>query len=344
VASPYTIKDLCREAESRGFKVSPRLIVDWVSLGLLDRPGRRGLGRGKGSVAMWPEDQRQLFLTLLEQRKHRTKQIVGLCNVPVAVWLLWGDTYIPLRQVQRALRTWAQAAFSSSWGGARKAATHLLDQVGHPRARPRDRRALLEALSRMTYQRNLDGNVLLPLLQRVFDPRGTETPRGPLGTTPADIVALLQSRYEAITHLGDIDDSTFEWARFVYVTSWQHYLRERPRLAAGPDLGNLHEEPDLERLFNRACLDLITLLGMAQARFKDTLAGTLLHPTTWRERHLHTTVTRTEVTPSGVNIALQVSAGEASTAQPHADSSAPSPSATGGQTSKQEEPDARPRS
>jgi len=193
----------------------------------------------------------------------------------------------------------------------------------------------------MVYQRTLDGSVLLPLLRRVFDPGGTGTPRGPLGTTPEDIVALLRSRYEAIIHLDEIDDSTFEWARFVYLTSWQRYLRERPRFAADPDLGKLHAAPDLEWLLNHACVDLIALLGMSRERFADTLVGRLEHPATWREKHLRTTIELTEVTPSGVNVALQVNAGTASATPLPADSPGVAPKSAEQHVSEQEDVDAQ---
>ena len=105
----YTAADLAADATAAGAPVSTRLITDWVERGLLDRPRRRGLGRGRGTVATWPENQRQLFLALLDQRRRGVKRLATLCNLPVTIWL---DSegldleYVPLRQVRRCLATW----------------------------------------------------------------------------------------------------------------------------------------------------------------------------------------------------------------------------------------------
>lgn len=122
----------------------------------------------------------------------------------------------------------------------------------------------------------------------------------------------------------------------MYLTSWQRYLHERPQLATDLDLGKLHPEPDLEKVINTACVDLITLLGMARVLPVSAPAGSLEHPATWREKQLRTTISRTEVTPSGVEIALQVSAGDAPIAAPHAENSGDTPTDTGAHVSKEE--------
>ena len=81
-------------ARSRGFTPSKRLLSDWVSLGLLDRPLRKGLGRGRGSTATWPAEQRELFLQLLAKRA-TVRQIAPLCNIPVWLWLYYGYCVSP---------------------------------------------------------------------------------------------------------------------------------------------------------------------------------------------------------------------------------------------------------
>src|SRR5205809_339547 len=118
----FTKVALLAEAQRAGFTASSRLITDWVSVGLLDQATRRGRGRGRGLTATWPEEQKNLFLTVLKKRQE-TARIAPLCNIPVFVWLWWGDSFIPLRQVRRALNTWSGAnEHGRSWRTAEQAA------------------------------------------------------------------------------------------------------------------------------------------------------------------------------------------------------------------------------
>jgi len=128
----YTSEDLVDEALRRGYcDVSRRLIYDWSSLGLLARPSLYSPGR-RGRCNAFPESQRELFFTLLEQRKRRTKQILGLYNVPVFVWLWWGDDYVPLRQVRCAMNTWGRSCLSTSIVADRRSARDFLRRMKLP--------------------------------------------------------------------------------------------------------------------------------------------------------------------------------------------------------------------
>src|SRR5947207_3156341 len=98
----YTLEQLVGAGMDAGFEPTTRLAKDWASLGLLDHARRRGRGRGKGVEGTWPESQKELFLLLLAKRPE-VKRIATLCNVPVAIWLLWGDDFVPLRQARLAL-------------------------------------------------------------------------------------------------------------------------------------------------------------------------------------------------------------------------------------------------
>src|SRR5262245_40363698 len=109
---------MLQAARDAGFSPTGRLMTDWVSLGLLDQAHRRGLGRGKGTAATWPEEQLRLFLVLLQQRE-TVKRMISLCNIPVGIWLWWGDRFVPLGQARRALRTWSGVASPArSWRAA----------------------------------------------------------------------------------------------------------------------------------------------------------------------------------------------------------------------------------
>lgn len=258
-------QDLVTAATGQGHRrVSTRLVDDWVALGLLDRPERQPLGYGRGSApAHWPEEQRELFLELLQKRDEGAS-IAALCNCPVWLWLWWGDTYVPLRQVRRALQTWAKAAGYPPMGRARGDMRRLMGDWGHPEARRKDHRALEEALYPMVCSGRVDAAVVLPLVERVFDPKGTGVPRGPIGgrLTPDGYVRLLQARVAAITRLDAFEDQHFEHARIVHIATRHGYERERPRLAADPELGKRFAATDLSELIWDSCRDFVTVLGL----------------------------------------------------------------------------------
>lgn len=258
-------EDLVKVAAAKGHRqVSTRLVDDWVAKGLLDRPEQRPLGYGRGSKpAVWSDNQRELFLTLLEKRAERMP-IPALCNIPIWLWLWWGDSYVPLRQVRRALQTWAKAAGYPPAGRARTDIRRLMGDWGDSGARRRDRGQLEEALYPMVCSGRVDEAVLLPLIQRVFDPKGTGVPRGPVGgqLTPEGYVRLLRARVDAITGLDAFDDRHFEQARVAYLATRHRYERERSRFVADPELGERFAEQDLSEIVMDACLDLTTLLGL----------------------------------------------------------------------------------
>ena len=44
---------------------------------------------------------------MLLAKRGEISRIAALCNIPVVIWLWWGDEYVPPRQTLRALSTWA---------------------------------------------------------------------------------------------------------------------------------------------------------------------------------------------------------------------------------------------
>src|SRR5450759_5370395 len=104
-----TVDDLLADARRLGHPVTARLITDWVARGLLDHPHRRSRGRGHGSTkAVYSAHQRELFAVLLAHRA-QAGRTSPLTAIPIAIWVYWGDHYVPLRQARRALATWLDA-------------------------------------------------------------------------------------------------------------------------------------------------------------------------------------------------------------------------------------------
>ena len=141
----YTRQQLVEFAGRHGHLIKPRLIADWVAIGLLDKGTARGRGKGKGKDYLWPENQAQLLLVLLNKRPEAKRST--LCNLPVALWLIWGDAYVPLRQVRRALATWADGWGLVSGSRADRTARDVLDQFDHPDAKSEDREAVRDLVS-----------------------------------------------------------------------------------------------------------------------------------------------------------------------------------------------------
>lgn len=304
--SKHTKTDLLAAAEQRGHKVSGRLVHDWVELGLLDRPDRHGLGRGRGTVARWPDEQRQLFLALLAKRREGVR-VGDLCNVPVWSWLWFGDCAVPLRQVRRALRTWCKGATGASWSQGRVVASKMIKVIAHPAAGNRARRALRDAVAQTLYSGNRNPDELLPIIAGVVDPRATGKWRGPaqMPLTPESILSLFQSRREAIVNLDRIDDSLFQWAHYEYLTNIPDYLDEQPLLAADPDLGQHFPVPDMNDLASSACLELISILGAGLRLVPNAPEDSLHDPRLWRERGLRFVATPA-MTSRGLRIAFAV--------------------------------------
>jgi len=269
----YTAEQLLRSARAAGHNdVSRRLITDWVAIGLLDKATDRGRGQGRGKTYTWPKTQRDLFVALLNQREVTDVKRATLTNVPVVTWLLWGDAYVPLRQVRRALGTWTE-----QYGGARNqkqslaGAREVLEGLAHRDATKADRQQLETAIAQAAGRATVDPETLAPLVRRVFDPHETGLTRGPLGLRDADgYIKLVVARMRGLMRTKIAADRDYYAARDTYQrfgpASTPTPLRIGGQIVTAQALGA--ETPSFEQIANSACLDLITVLG-AQALAED---------------------------------------------------------------------------
>jgi hypothetical protein len=273
----YSKAELVKAAKDAGFTASGRLITDWVTLGLLDRATKRGLGKGKGTSSTWPEEQRNLFLVLVEKRE-TVKRIATLCNIPVGIWLWWGDRYVPTRQARRALETWAHVRErADSWRAALETANELVGRFAADDATKAARQDLVELIAKAAYGEPFDGPKTLAAFRRVFDPDNTGRVLGPRGAgfVPEHYIFITQARVDAVRALrkGTLDDKAYAWARNEYLTSRREYENQIvPRIAADPeaakilftktDTGLLLPDTTIQQLMNQACVDLLTVLGI----------------------------------------------------------------------------------
>lgn len=275
-ARHHTKQELLEAARKAGFSPTGRLLTDWVSLGLLDHATRRGLGHGKGTRATWPDEQLNLLLALLEKRPTVT-HVAPLCNIPIFLWLWFGDRYVPVRQARRALMTWGGAnQHSSSWRSARMAAANLTSQFAHPDATESAIEKFTAVIARTIYGQPFDAEAVLATFRDVFDPHGAERAIGPPAVSfrPEYFVALVKARLAALTALraGIVDDQSFYWARTEYQQSRRDYERLLPRIAEDPEAASIFFErtssgvvltdTTVDDIANSACVDLLTMIGI----------------------------------------------------------------------------------
>jgi hypothetical protein len=261
----YAARDLVAAAAAEDLAASERLVRRWVQLGLLDRPVVRGLGRGRGVVATWPESQKNLFVVLARYRDGGVP-IDRLCRIPVWLWLRWGDEHVPLRQVRRALQTWVESTSTPTWSASETAAKGVVSQLAAPGTRRSVRKRLQHAIASQAFG-GFDQASLREAAQDSID--GTPPkPRGPEGARldASQYAGLVGVRVAAIARLGATTEEEFLRARSIYRATKASYERERPRLALDTELGHLFERPTDDDEMNSACLDLITVLGIVQGK------------------------------------------------------------------------------
>jgi hypothetical protein len=263
-----TIEDLLKDARKAGYPVTSRLVTDWVSVGLLDSPARHGVGRGKGTTkGAYSGNQRQLFLELLKERPKWTK-IAPLTNVPIAWWAYFGDEYVPLRQVKRALDTWIKAADRSSPARSRLATQELVKLIESPDARDIRKRRLLRLLDQANAAGRVDDPAALQeAIQEVFDPKRTGRTLAPAGASisPEVLVYGMVLNSGALKALREhrVTDQTFEQARADLRQGLAGYLGDHPLLitSAEASVQHLFSAPLLQQFMSNACGDLVTAIG-----------------------------------------------------------------------------------
>lgn len=291
-----TMDDLLDAGRRCGAQPTRRMVQDWVELGLLDQPQRHGRGRARGVSATWSPQQLRLFETLLDKRT-TVKHVAPLCNVPVWLWLYFGDDFVPLRQVRRALVTWQGRTINTSWQAAKRAAAQLLD-LAAVRARRSDMRLLVERTASLIRRSprqfdERDETELREILAGMHGAGRSAIVRtlGGMEFEPDAYLTLLKARLGAAGALQDdsIDDALFHWARFSNVMTKAEYQTHLARMTGRPGAA-FATVPSGEGTLSRACLDLVTLLGFGLDMPGGAVAQSLDHPAVWRMRNLRSVV------------------------------------------------------
>jgi hypothetical protein len=259
-----TRKNMVKAAREAGFgDVSERLVTDWASKGLLDRPHRtqRGKGNGRGAFYEWPETQRDLFLTLLSKRPE-VKGVTTLCQIPVGVWLYWGDQWVPLRQVRLALPTWWSTAGRTGWDRSLSIARQVVDTMA-PSDMPRKAKAELRELVAGA----LDGGVfprdlISSTIQAAFNHKSPAGTYGPFEQRATQVVDGMWSMVVAMQHYDELTDGMFLEAKARLEPIILNYVQQWPVLSQDPIYGPTYEQPTREFFINRSCSQLLIGLGL----------------------------------------------------------------------------------
>ena len=263
------MEDLLADARTLGFPATRRLVDDWIGLGLLDHPERRSGGTGGGSnKARFSAEQRNLFRVLASKR-HEVKYVSSMCNLPVAFWLWWDD-YVPTRQVQVVMKTWAGGRSSKpSRRAVRQQARQLTDFFDDLGASSEQRSQMVEVLTDVGYRGKLgNADALRWALWSVFDPGDDGRVFGSTGATASveDFVTLIAARIRGMERAREpVPLDELEAARAIYRYTRTQWPRDRPELAQHPvraaDAVLLKQE-SLQDLFDSVCIDLALILGL----------------------------------------------------------------------------------
>jgi hypothetical protein len=265
IVEPGTKADLLEDARTAGYEVTSRLITDWVERGLVDQPTRRSKGRGRGSAAaLYTANQRNLFLVLLHQRTGITN-IASLCNLPVWLWLGWGDEYVPLRQVRRALATWTAKYGKPGWERCVRTAREVVDQLTRPELTRAARRDIADTIALAAFNGSANAEQLTEPLATLVETAAVGSTNRPGQMTVDEYLWLVQGRLRVLDQLKRLPDDAYRRARLVFNQTWAEYLGQlRPiwEEMAEPKHKHLFREPAIAQRVNQACIELITILAI----------------------------------------------------------------------------------
>jgi hypothetical protein len=275
--------DALRERELEPPKL--RTFHDWVAQGLVDQASEhRGAGKRSGSrEGRWPREQLELLALIVRKRPEAGdgRGAIGvLANIPTFLWLEWGEPYAPVRQVRRAVATWAESYFAGrSWKRSKAEATRVAQMIKADSADPVDVEALSDALTSFVWNKGrLGGEGVLVASAKVIDPDGSGQEFGAPGAS-LNAEKLLVSAQNLDWGAGRViddrgaessgrfwfSDHDYQVARTHWAASLAEYKLMQPLLSAhGP--AAVYEAPQPEDLMNAACRHLVELLGYLDPR------------------------------------------------------------------------------
>jgi hypothetical protein len=279
----FTLLQLVDEAHDTGYEdVGERLLKFFVTTGLLDRAQvGHSRGRGKGIPRYWLEPQRDLLLQLLKNRASGTHRTATLCNLPMFWWLYRGDSFVPLRQAKRALKTWLDETRQPYWTSWRRSTHSARERVDGflPDLRGDERDSIVHALANIAYAGRFDADELRAQLRNAAPPTNAVTINGETRYVTDNAIGQIEATLYARDRIDSVPDSLFRFAR-AELRQWDaEYAANQPQWALDQHLGHLNTPVTADRLANNACFHVAQMLGHL------LMAGDL--PSTARADALH---------------------------------------------------------
>lgn len=260
----YTVGQLVESLRAAGLDVTPRRIRDWVGQGLLDDPSSPGLGRGRGRAGgTWPEKQRRLLEVLLRQSDGGAP-FKQLFNIPVWLWMAWGDDYVPRRQAAKALRRWCSTG--TSWQAAQRAAREVVADLKSRRLPRSVQKRVVEELATALISGEYETPGFRDAAHDLIDPLRLGMPRGPVDAplTPDTYLDVITARVIATHRLDQTSPAEFADARDIYRSMSGTYEEDAPRLSRDPEIGGIFRLS--KNPAENACTTLLTILGLEEMR------------------------------------------------------------------------------
>lgn len=198
--------------------------------------------------------------------------------------MYWGEQYVQLPQVRRAMRTWLGDPRVSG-RQALATAREILRQLDSPAATAAARRELIEAVSESAYTARIDFEQLERAVRAVFEPGSDQIRRAvghPAAPMTADsMIETVKARCTAAQRLidGKISDQEFLAARHAHLVGYAEYAMQRGRFAAmAPvDHPDMYEPVTAEIALNSCCGHLLTTLGL-NSLYPEAAARILAQP------------------------------------------------------------------
>jgi hypothetical protein len=261
-------KELYAYVRSFGYTIDDSLLEEFQKQGVMPPPQRRSKGRARGVAGLWTRQQADLLRTLCMMRdKHKIYQVAPRCNLPVWVWLYWGDEWgVTLEQVKRVMKTWAKSRQYSSRARSKLSAKELVKEVAN--RRDGGKQQATHELADMLYQGTSTPQAINDSLYHVFD--ATEPANGPHDIpvkpeTVSGYVELLMEAIDALLDDREIPDVHWQWARCFHLAGMSQYAIEQRRYAhetVGSPVEQMFSVESIESLWSSACEDLAAVLGL----------------------------------------------------------------------------------
>ncbi len=261
-------KELYAYVRSYGFAIDDSLLEEFQKQGLMLPPQRRGKGRAKGVPGLWSRQQADLLRSLCMMReKHKIHQVAQRCNLPVWVWLYWGDEWgVTLDQVKQVMKTWAQYQRFPSRERSKQGAKELVKEVANRRDGGKQR--AVSDLTDILYKRNSTPQAIADSLHHVFD--SAKPANGPhdIPVLPESVswyVELLMEAINALINDRELPSIHWEWTRSFHLAGISQYAKEQQRYAhetVGSPVEQMFSIETIESLWQSACKDVAVVLGL----------------------------------------------------------------------------------